>query len=216
MDAILFDWDGTLADSLRLFLGANAAVMAELGVPFDETTYRRIYTPDWRVVYRRLGVPEHRLDEANERWRRHFDARRDETRPIEGAREALERLAATGHRLGVVTAGDRAVVGPQIERFGMAELLTVRVYGDDLAEMKPHPAPLRRALAALGLAGRPDAVAYVGDAPDDMRMARTAGSHAVGITSLLGEEPALRAAGALETAPSVAVWAHRLLAARPA
>ena len=68
MQAILFDWDGTLVDSLGAFHHANAAVMASFGLPFDEALYRRNYVPDWRQMYLRLGVPGDRLDEANELW----------------------------------------------------------------------------------------------------------------------------------------------------
>jgi phosphoglycolate phosphatase-like HAD superfamily hydrolase len=66
----------------------------------------------------------------------------------------------------------------------------------------------------LGLADRPEAVAYVGDAPTDMLMATAAGSHPIGITSVLGDPDDLRAAGAVEVAPSVAAWAAAHLVAR--
>jgi phosphoglycolate phosphatase len=210
--AALFDWDGTLADSLGLFFRANAAVMHELGVPFDEEAYRRHYTPDWRIAYRRFGVPEERLEEASVRWRRHFDARSLETRAIPGAVEAVGRLVAAGVLTGIVTAGDRVVVEPQIEAFGLGAVVAVRVYRDDLEATKPDPAPLRLALDRLGLGDRPADAVYVGDAPDDMRMARSVGSRAVGIPSMLGDEPALIAAGADEVAPSVAAWVDGLLA----
>ncbi|EFK97063.1 hypothetical protein LDC_0906 [sediment metagenome] len=63
----------------------------------------------------------------------------------------------------------------------------------------------------LGLGPTAAGTAYVGDAFDDMRMARAAGARAVGIGSVLGDEASLRAAGADETAPSVAAWVDRLL-----
>ena len=72
MQAILFDWDGTLVDSLGAFHRANSAVMASFGLPFDEVVYRRNYAPDWRLMYTRLGVPDDRLDEANELWHATF------------------------------------------------------------------------------------------------------------------------------------------------
>ncbi len=211
LEAALFDWDGTVADSLDLFFRANAAVMAELGIPFDAETYRRHYTPDWRVVYRRLGVPDARLDEASERWRVHFDDRSVVTSPIAGAVDALGRLSARGIRVGIVTAGDRDVVEPQVSAFGLANLLDVAVYRDDHEAVKPDPTPLRAALAALGLADRPGRAAYVGDAPDDMRMARLVGCRAIGVRSLLGVDEALIAAGADLVVPSVADWADAVL-----
>jgi beta-phosphoglucomutase-like phosphatase (HAD superfamily) len=214
MQAILFDWDGTLVDSLGAFHRANATVMASFGLPFDEVLYRRHYVPDWRLMYRRLGVPGDRLDEANQLWHATFATGADVV-AFDGVAAALERLRDTGRQLGIVTAGDRAIVVPQLERMGLAELLTTRVFGDDLAVHKPDPAPLRKALDLLDLADRPDEVAYVGDAPTDMAMACAVGVRAVGITSVLGDPDELRAAGAAEVAPSVVNWVDGFLVAAP-
>jgi pyrophosphatase PpaX len=206
MQAILFDWDGTLVDSLGAFHSANAAVMAAFGLPFDEVVYRRNYAPDWRLMYLRLGVPGDRLHEANELWHAEF-ATSPDVFAFAGVAEALEALTATGAQLGLVTAGDRAIVLPQLERTGLDRLLPIRVFGDDLDVHKPDPAPLRLALSTLGIEDRPDDVAYVGDAPTDMLMARAVGVHAIGITSVLGDADELREAGAETVAESVAVWA---------
>lgn len=215
MQAILFDWDGTLVDSLGSFHRANASVMAAFGLPFDEVVYRRNYVPDWRLMYLRLGVPGDRLDEANELWHATFGAG-GEVAAFPAVDVALRRLRDAGYRLGIVTAGDRAVVVPQLERTGLGDLLAIRVFGDDLAVHKPDPRPLRRALGLLGLGDRPDEVAYVGDAPTDMRMATAVGARAIGIASVLGDPDELRAAGAEVVAPSVAAWVEDHLGAQEA
>ena len=215
MQAILFDWDGTLVDSLGAFHQANATVMASFGLPFDEVLYRRHYVPDWRLMYLRLGVPGDRLDEANELWHATFATGGDDVVAFEGVSGALGRLRDAGKELGIVTAGHRAVVVPQLERTGLAELLTTLVFGDDLAVHKPDPAPLRMALDLLDLADRPAEVAYVGDAPTDMEMARAVGVRAVGIMSVIGDPAELRAAGAVEVAPSVVSWVDEYLLAAP-
>jgi HAD superfamily hydrolase (TIGR01509 family) len=211
MQAVVFDWDGTLVDTLGALYQANLSVLEAIGLPFDETLYRRHYAPDWRLLYSRLGVPADRLDEANEHWLRAFDAGRLGD-PFPGTPQALARLRSSGLRLGLVTAGHRDVVGPQIVRAGLDRLIEVRVYGDDLPVHKPDPRPLRVALAELGFADRPWEAAYVGDAPDDMRMARAVGAVAIGVTSILGEPGELRAAGATDVAASVAAWVDELLA----
>jgi HAD superfamily hydrolase (TIGR01549 family) len=210
MEAILFDWDGTLVDTLGALYRANVAVMDAFGLPFDDTLYRRHFAPDWRLMYRRLGIPDHRLDEANEHWLAAYD---DGVSSVlfDGAAEAVRRLAAAGRRLGLVTAGDRAVVEPQLERMGLAAHFEVAVYGDDLPVHKPDPAPLRLALDGLGLGDRPAVASYVGDVPDDMRMARRVGVHGVGIVSALSDAATLTAAGADEIASSVAEWVDRAL-----
>ena len=214
MQAILFDWDGTLVDSLGAFHRANATVMASFGLPFDEVLYRRHYVPDWRLMYLRLGVPGDRLDEANELWHATFATGADVI-AFDGVAAALGRLRDAGKELGIVTAGDKAIVVPQLERTGLAGLLTTRVFGDDLAVHKPDPAPLRMALELLELADRPEEAAYVGDAPTDMAMARAVGVRPVGITSVIGDPDELRAAGAAEVAPSVVAWVDDYLLAAP-
>jgi phosphoglycolate phosphatase-like HAD superfamily hydrolase len=211
VEAILFDWDGTLVDSLGAFHVANAAVMTSFDLPFDEAVYRRNYVPDWRQMYLRLGIPADRLDEANALWETTFGGNSDLVVAVAGVADALARLRAVGAALGIVTAGHRDVVEPQLERTGLAPLLPIRVFGDDLPVHKPDPAPLRRALELAGHGHRPSTSIYVGDAPTDMQMAVTAGARGVGIESVLGDPDELRAAGASEVAPSVAVWVDRHL-----
>jgi phosphoglycolate phosphatase-like HAD superfamily hydrolase len=213
VEAILFDWDGTLVDSLGAFHAANAAVMAAFGLPFDVVAYRKQYAPDWREMYRRLGIPPDRLDEANALWEASFAGDGERVMAFPGVDAALTRLQESGAVLGIVTAGLRAVVEPQLARTGLGALLPVRVFGDDLPVHKPDPRPLRRALALAGHGHQPERSAYVGDAPTDMRMAVAVGARAVGIESVLGDPDELRAAGAAEVEPSVVAWVDRHLAA---
>jgi len=105
MEAILFDWDGTLVDSLGAFHAANATVMKAFGLPFDEVVYRQHYVPDWRQMYVRLGIPVHRLDEANALWERTFAAGPDVVVAFDGAasnrentEDVLDWLLATPDR----------------------------------------------------------------------------------------------------------------------
>lgn len=205
MDPICFDWDGTLFDSIGALYRANVAVMSAFGLPFDELAYRQHFDPDWRVMYRNLGVPGSRLDEANAVWHARFAADPD-LDLLPGVAEALEVLAASGRPLGLVTSGHRSIVEPQVRRAGLHGRFAVCVYGDRLPVHKPDPAPLRLALRELGVDDRPAHVIYVGDTPADMAMARRAGTRAVGIASLLGDPDALRTAGAEDVWPSVAAW----------
>jgi len=208
--AVVFDWDGTLADSHSSLYEANAAVLRALDLPFSQDLYRRHYAPDWRVMYERLGVAPDRIDAANEIWLAAFHALEQSTL-LPGVHRAVARLRDAGIRTALVTAGPRGIVEPQLARLGMAELIPIRVFGDDQPEQKPHPAPLRRALSALRLEASAGQTAYLGDAPDDMGMARAVGAHPVGVVSLLSDETLLRLAGAEVVVGSVAEWIDRLL-----
>ena len=213
MKVILFDWDGTLADSLGALYAANVAVMEAFDLPFDETLYRRHFSPDWRLMYERLGVPPERMDKANGIWIDAYDCGRG-TALLPGAREALAQLAGAGYRLGLVTAGHREIVAPQLARLDVERFLPIRVFGDDMPAQKPDPAPLRLALDLFGDGLDPGAAAYVGDTVEDIAMARSTGVHPVGIPSAVGTPDALLAAGAEELAPTVAAWTDRVLAGR--
>jgi phosphoglycolate phosphatase len=207
---VLFDWDGTLADSHGSLFAANAVVMDAFRLPFDEDLYRRHYAADWRVMYERLGLRPEQVDAAARIWEQAYDGIAT-TQLFPGARESLERLDRLGLPLGVVTAGPSVIVGPQIERLRLDALLRTRVYGDDTIEQKPQPAPLRLALRRLGLEDGPEAVAYLGDAPDDMRMAVALGVHGIGVPSRLTTREQLVEAGAEDVAGSVMEWASRAL-----
>lgn len=212
MRAIVFDWDGTLVDTLPAILQANVAVLRGYGLPFDEVSYRAAYAPDWRLMYRRLGVPEGAIEAAGAAWVRLY---RDiaALRPFPGIDLALRRLASAGHRLGIVTAGDRGVVERQLAQLGLRELFGTLVCGDDLVAAKPDPEPLVRALTELDAAHLPDEAVYVGDAPDDMRMARAVGARGVGIAGALASPGELLGAGADEAWSSVVDWIDAYLGA---
>jgi HAD superfamily hydrolase (TIGR01549 family) len=210
MDAIVFDWDGTLIDSLPAIFVANQRVLAEHGLPFDEERYRAAYVPDWRLMYQRLGVPDEHLDSIGGRWLELY-REIDEAGLLPGAAESLRRLSGAGFVMGLVTAGDRDVVEDQLVRYGLGDLLPVRVFGTDPIASKPHPDPLLLALRQLDRIERIATARYVGDVPDDMRMARAVGTLGIGIESTIGTRDALIAAGASVVYPSVADFVDALL-----
>jgi phosphoglycolate phosphatase len=210
MDAIVFDWDGTLIDSLPAIFVANQRVLAEHGLPFDEERYRPAYVPDWRLMYQRLGVPDEHLDSIGGRWLELY-REIDEAGLLPGAADSLRRLSGAGFVMGLVTAGDRDVVEDQLLRYGLGDLLPVRVFGTDPIASKPHPDPLLLALRQLDRIERIATARYVGDVPDDMRMARAVGTLGIGIESTIGTRDALIAAGASLVYPSVADFVDALL-----
>jgi HAD superfamily hydrolase (TIGR01549 family) len=208
MQTILFDWDGTIVDSMPAILETEAAICRHFGLPFDQSIFRRTFSPNWRLMYQSLGIPEDRIQEANQIWAATFHS--DQMRPFPGIEDALARLAVAGYTLGLVTSADRAEIEPGLSRLGLDELMKVRVCADDTAAGKPDPRPLQLALE-LACVAQPEDALYVGDALDDMRMAAAAGVRGIGIVSMLATTDDLLAAGAVESAGSVVEWADRFL-----
>lgn len=215
VDAIVFDWDGTLVDSLPAIFDANRQVLAEYGVPFDRARYLAAYTPDWRLMYQRLGLSDDALDAAGDRWLALY-RETDAAALLPRVPESLARLSEAGFVMGLVTAGHRDVVEGQLERFGIGRFLPVRVFGSDPIAAKPHPEPLLRALTDLKRAEHVATARYVGDVPDDMRMARAVGALGIGIESSIGGRADLVEAGASEVYPGVAEFVDELVPATKA
>ena len=208
--AAIFDWDGTIVDTLPLIYRANVIVLGELGIAMSRAWFRERYTPDWRRSYRELGVPEHLWERTSIRWAEEMGRMRPRAMPW--ARSALRRLRRNGVRLGLVTASTRGVVEPNLERLNMAGVFETAWYADDVANGKPHPEALLRALGELGLPSQ--RAVYVGDTTVDLEMARAASVTfaAVGATT---SEAAFRAAGAERVWPGVGAWADALLRLGP-
>jgi beta-phosphoglucomutase-like phosphatase (HAD superfamily) len=60
MRTILFDWDGTIVDSIEALFETTQATCRHLGLPFDREIFRRTFSPNWRLKYRALGITEER------------------------------------------------------------------------------------------------------------------------------------------------------------
>jgi len=187
--AVIFDWDGTLLDSYHADARAYQAMFRALGIEWGLAELERHYSPDWYRVYRAAGIPRRRWAEADRLWRRAYRNLRPKLLP--GARGVLRRLARR-YTLAVVTSGDRDRVTAQLRSFRLAPLFAACVCSEDSSRRKPHPAPLREALRQLRL--RPPECVYVGDAPEDIEMARRAGVRAVGVFGPFPTHQRLRAA----------------------
>jgi len=124
-------------------------------------------------------APEH-VDELVRVYRAHNVPLHDELEACAGMLDVLERLREGGRRLGIVTAKGRSTIELAFARVPLAHLFEAVVGGDETERHKPHPEPLLLAAQRLGV--DPADTAYVGDSPFDIRAAKAAGMHAVGVT----------------------------------
>jgi pyrophosphatase PpaX len=178
---VLFDLDGTLIDSGGIILASmRHATRAVLNREIEDEILMATVGGAGLVEQMRLLDPQ-RVDELVRVYREHNEPLHDTLEACVGILDVLPRLRQEGRRLGIVTAKRRETVGLAFATLPELEpLFDVVVGSEDTERHKPDPDPLLFALDRLG--GEPAEAAYVGDSPFDLRAARAAGMHAVGVT----------------------------------
>ena len=170
----LFDLDGTLVDSLPTVGAAMSQALQDFGHTFSaDEIIPLIGAPMPVLAAEMTGVSDEIAEQMNERYLAlYYQDFIKTTRPFDGATALLERLAATGMPLGVVTnknehGGKLMVEIQQWDRF-----FSIIVGRDTAARPKPFPDGSLLALSTLGVT--PAQSAFVGDTEFDMNAARDA------------------------------------------
>ena len=189
VEGVLFDWDGTLIDSYHADTSAYLAMFQEMGISWGLAELEKHYSPNWYHVYRAAKLPRKLWNDADRVWRAHYA--KHQPKLISGARRMLARIRSH-HCLGLVTSGDRDRVLRQLREFRLTSVFSARVCSGDTRRKKPHPEPLRLALRQMALA--PESCVYIGDAPQDVEMARRARVLTIGVLGPFPTEKRLRAA----------------------
>ena len=185
---IVFDWDGTLLDSIASIVGCAQATFERLGLPrASESAIRGTIGMGLREAVELL-LPRHdeELFERVLSTYRHFWLQSYGQRAVlfEGARQTLERLRRAGYALAVATAKPWRGLRPDFDRTGVESYFQVVKTVDD-APPKPHPGILLEVLREAET--EPAEALMVGDTTHDLDMARGAGVSAVAVTS--GSQP---------------------------
>lgn len=172
--AILFDLDGTLIDTFRLYLESyRRALEPFLGyAPADEEIVARGPSSERRFLVEWLG--EERGGECHESMRRHYQElhRALGEGAYDGVREMLAALRSAGYPLGIVTGKGRHAWEVTEAHLALGPFDVV-VTDDDVRAPKPDPEGLLAAARELGVA--PADVVYLGDSAVDLRAGRAAG-----------------------------------------
>ena len=188
---VLFDLDGTLADTIALILGSYAhATRTVLGRAASVEESRGWIGMTLADIFAER-YPEHADDlmAAYLDWNpAHLDTM---VEPYAGVHGLLAELDAAGVRTGVVTSKRRSSAERTLDVVGLTDLIEIIGTMEDTDRHKPAPDPLLRALDAVGRA--PHEVVYVGDAIFDVQSARAAGVDAVAVTWGAGAREALHA-----------------------
>ena len=190
--AVLFDLDGTLADTAADLAGALNRLLAERGrapVPLERT--RPVTSSGARGLLRvGFGIdPQHGDYEAlRARFLDLYAAQVcADTILFAGVAELLDELEARAIGWGVVTNKAERFTLPLLEALELRGRATCVVGGDTTLRAKPHPDPLLHAARAMSL--EPGACLYVGDDLRDVQAARAAGMPVLAVSyGYLGED----------------------------
>jgi len=216
IDLVLFDLDGTLADTAPDLAAAANRQRLERGLePLPVEQLRPLASHGARgLVGRALGLaPDDDDYEAARQQFLSFYAKAIcvHTKLFVGMAETLERLEADGRRWGVVTNKAARFTEPLIEQLGLLKRAACVVSGDTTPHAKPHPAPLLHALRVCDVAA--ERCAYVGDDLRDVQAGRAAQMRTViAAYGYLGETPQTESWGAdfsIDAPPDLLDWLSR-------
>jgi pyrophosphatase PpaX len=177
--AVLFDLDGTLADTVELILRCYRHTMeVHFGeVPDDDAWLTGLGTP-LREQLRGFARSEEEgtamLDTYVTFQRSVHD---DMVSPFPDAAHVLSVLRSEGVALAVVTSKRSDLARRTLARCGLEGRYDVLVGADDVVRAKPDPEPVQLALGRLGLRGQARDTLFVGDSPFDVRAGRAAGTY---------------------------------------
>ncbi len=211
IEAVLFDLDGTLIDSVPIYLNIVATVLHTLGLP--QVSRRAVVTglKDGNFYWQAV-LPKGDQDKGKELVAaaqravvqiapRMFS---QDLKLIPGADAALAQLSSDGHRIGLVTSTPRnnlAIKLRPLRQCGCDQHFEVIIDADDVTAPKPAPDSLTACSRKMSVV--PENCIYVGDTHTDMQAAKAAGMQAVAVLTGFDNAAALKTEGPVAIIPSV-------------
>jgi HAD superfamily hydrolase (TIGR01509 family) len=182
--ALIFDCDGTLADTMPAHYRAWVDLLRPFGVVFDEARFYALGGVPTVEISRMLvtenGLAVDHLELAR-RKEQAFVAKVGEVRPIEKV-VAVARAARGRRPMAVASGGPRRVVDLTLRQIGVRDWFLAVVAAEDTERHKPHPDVFLEASRRLGVA--PAACTVYEDTDLGLEAARRAGMRAVDVRTL--------------------------------
>jgi len=173
---VLFDFDGTLVDSIALILESYRHTMrVHRGAAPDDALFLEGLGTPLRIQFRSFTDDPGEIEAMIATYREWNLANHDRmVRPFPGAVETVKELKAHGARMGIVTSKNLHGLKKGLTLCGFDGLFESFVTADSMEQSKPDPAPVHQAIAELG--GDPRTTLLVGDSPHDIAAGRSAGA----------------------------------------
>ena len=180
---LIFDWDGTLCNSIGRIVESTHAASTRAGYALcDDLAVKGIIglgLPEAiRTLYPEIGDDE--LIAFRQHYADHYMALDAQPSPLfEGVAQAMEAFRADGYHLAVATGKARRGLDRVLKAHGWEDYFDATRAADETAS-KPHPLMLEQILAQCGVS--PRQALMVGDASFDLMMARNAGMDSVAVS----------------------------------
>lgn len=198
---VLFDFDGTLADTIPLILASYRHAFSTIGSHEVDEAEMRSWIGRPLLAVLEESHPEHAEHLVREYRTWNLANHDDLIESVPGVAALIEELHDRGARTGVVSSKIGSTVRLGLAAVGLEGAVDVLAGQEETSRHKPHPEPLLYAAGQLGV--DPSACVYVGDATVDIKAARAAGMAGIGVTWGAGEPDQLRAEGAVAVVDSV-------------
>ena len=172
---VLFDFDGTLADSEPVITASLVHALGTEGFEVTAAQVRDVFGPPLQTMAQMLAgelAPE-RYERVRIAYFTDFNAQLHTIQPLPGAVEILDALDARAIPFGMVTNKTEASAAAQLAAMGWERRFATVVGADSVREPKPAAEPALLALERLGIAA--ERAAFVGDQEPDMLCATAAG-----------------------------------------
>jgi HAD superfamily hydrolase (TIGR01509 family) len=180
--ALIFDLDGTLADTEPAWIRAKAEVAADQGAQVSDalldsfTGYRIL---DFLEHVLPDHTPDHRVELVREVARRARLYLPEITRPMPGAINFVRHAQGQGHRMAVCSSSATDLIEQALTKLAIRDPFEVLVSGFDMPRSKPDPAPYLETLRLLGIAA--DQTVAFEDSPAGITSATAAGIATIGL-----------------------------------
>jgi haloacid dehalogenase superfamily, subfamily IA, variant 3 with third motif having DD or ED len=196
LEAILFDLDGTLADTDPVHLQVFAELLKPLGYEVDDEFFRKHISGARNEILFRKFFPDYSAEEiiaAGEAKEALFRDKACHVQPVDGLGHILQWAAEKQLRLALVTNAPRSNVSFMLSSLGLEDTFEIMVMAEDVTEGKPNPAPYLLALEKLGISA--DRSIVFEDSLTGIRSAKGAGLRVYGMMTTLSVDK-LHEAGA--------------------
>lgn len=198
-DIVIFDWDGTLVDSVDHIASSLEQAAGDLGYPQrSREQLRHIIGLGMQEALEYLypGISGREITELREAYAQYFFSR--DTTPEDlfpGIDQVLDRLRGASRRLAVATGKSRPGLDRGLVSSNLGPYFELTRCANETAS-KPDPLMLRQILDATGVSAA--RAVMVGDTIYDMEMARRLGMPAIGVTWGVHSRDQLREHGPME------------------